>query len=258
MRESEFITEIERLARDEYTGGRSSLYQSPEYVSLVDTKPLPGTSGYVYSIEGKRYRSVIRIYNPQDKTVIGALKLNEVPAGEFPIQPTYQVHSITVDEAYRGKDIAKSLYGIALSIMHITLLAGEGQTPGGRQMWISLNKIPGVEVMGYMTIDDTYFNEMPKGSSAASIAAMPEKERTTRSQNVEKLQDIVMSLGGEYLGVITKSRYGGTQHVFTFPVTVGKSELINAIKSSPVGVYTGEYGSRGGWDTGLLAEWTGG
>jgi hypothetical protein len=41
------------------------------------------------------------------------------------------------------------LYGIALSILKLTVEAGETQTKHGQQMWIMLNSIPGVEVKGY-------------------------------------------------------------------------------------------------------------
>jgi hypothetical protein len=41
------------------------------------------------------------------------------------------------------------LYGIALSILRLTVEAGDTQTKYGQRMWLMLNSIPGVEVRGY-------------------------------------------------------------------------------------------------------------
>jgi len=45
--------------------------------------------------------------------------------------------------------LGKALYGIALSILKLTLEAGDTQTRHGQRMWLMLNSIPGVEVVGY-------------------------------------------------------------------------------------------------------------
>ena len=56
---------------------------------------------------------------------------------------------MAVDPDYRSRGLGKALYGIALSILKLTLEAGETQTKFGQRMWIMLNSIPGVEVLGY-------------------------------------------------------------------------------------------------------------
>ena len=61
----------------------------------------------------------------------------------------WRVETVVVDPDYRGQGLGKALYGIALSILKLTLEAGETQTRHGQQMWLMLNSIPGVEVVGY-------------------------------------------------------------------------------------------------------------
>jgi GNAT superfamily N-acetyltransferase len=62
---------------------------------------------------------------------------------------TWKVDTVVVDPDYRGQGLGKALYGIALSILRLTVEAGETQTRHGQQMWLMLNSIPGVEVLGY-------------------------------------------------------------------------------------------------------------
>jgi GNAT superfamily N-acetyltransferase len=56
---------------------------------------------------------------------------------------------VAVNPEYRSRGLGKALYGIALSILKLTLEAGDTQTRHGQRMWLMLNSIPGVEVMGY-------------------------------------------------------------------------------------------------------------
>ena len=62
---------------------------------------------------------------------------------------TWQVETVATDPDYRGQGLGKALYGIALNILKLTLEAGDTQTKHGQAMWLMLNSIPGVEVLGY-------------------------------------------------------------------------------------------------------------
>ena len=62
---------------------------------------------------------------------------------------TWRVETIATDPDYRGQGLGKALYGIALTILKLTVEAGATQTKHGQAMWIMLNSIPGVEVLGY-------------------------------------------------------------------------------------------------------------
>jgi len=106
MKATEFVSEIERLPKAGYVGGKSTLKQDPEFVkktALPTAKPLPGGSGLLYGIELRNYQTIVRIYDPETNQPIGALKLNKLEKGQWPFQPAYQVDTITTDEDYRAR-----------------------------------------------------------------------------------------------------------------------------------------------------------
>ena len=167
--------------------------------------------------------SEIRILDQSGQEAVGQLKLMRVG---FPINNAYQVSTVTVDEDYRGQGIAKSLYGVALSILKITLIAGSQQTPGGKRNWMSLAQIPGVEVRGYVELDNNDINK-------------------------EKNVDTVMGqLGGDYLG---EDEDGNM--IFAFDVVPGTGSLTPAVKTKLNKLYYGEYDML--YVTGLYARWAG-
>ena len=138
-----------------------------------------------------------------------------------------RVDTITVDEDYRGQGIAKALYGIVLTIMQVPLVAGNSQTPGGQRNWVSLASIPGVDMKGWLSIDQSDLDD---------------------HENI----DIIMGkLGGQYIGKDRSSR-----EYFAFdvrPNTTGK-ELESHVKTYLSKVYD-DY--NGDYDSGLYAVWTG-
>ena len=221
------ITEIENLKSYHYTGGKDVLkhpmYTDPRKVSRKNIKPLPGGSGLNYATIDNGRLLEIRILDQSGQEAIGQLKLLRV---SFPIDNAYQVSTVTVDEDYRGKGIAKSLYGVALSILKITLIAGSQQTPGGKRNWMSLAQIPGVEVRGYVELDNNDINK-------------------------EKNVDTVMGqLGGDYLG---EDEDGNM--IFAFDVVPGTGSLTPAVKTKLNKLYYGEYDML--YVTGLYARWAG-
>jgi hypothetical protein len=265
MRAHEILSEIERLYHGDYTGGKGELsgYKNPGNKSL---KPLPGGSGLKYTIkQGTSYDATstyIFIIDPKsvsstdapkkhrfefdseyatrlrawEKTngksgpaIVAKLSVSNV---DLPIPNAVQVGSITVDEDYRGIGLAKALYGIVLTIMGKTLVAGGEQTPGGRRNWLSLVNIPGVEVKGFVQLDDEEVN--PNDSWADEA-------------DVDKNHDILMKLGGQYIG---QNRWS---ELWAFDVVPGKGELKPAIRTTLSQVYD-DYGSA---QTGLFARWVG-
>lgn len=270
------LTEIERLSKDDYTGGKGELdnYKTPRNKTL---KPLPGGSGLQYAITpGKGYNSnstFIFIVNPQavnttnkptkhryefDNEYAKRLrdwekregrpgpmviaKLN-VYKSDIPIPNAVQVGSITVDEDYRGQGLAKALYGIVLSIMGKTLVAGGEQTPGGRRNWLSLVSIPGVEVKGFIQFDSEEItfrrSDWPTGGDWDQRAKESERE-------VDKLHNTLMKLGGQF---VAKDRYS---EYWAFDVVPGRAELQPAVKTSLSQIY-----DSGDAAVGLYARWTG-
>jgi GNAT superfamily N-acetyltransferase len=167
-------------------------------------------------------------YEAAPGKLIGQLTVNNV-GKSFPVPGAVKVGTITVDEDYRGGGIAKALYGVVLTIMKRPLIAGSSQTPGGRRNWMSLSQIPGVEMKGYLRIDDDIF-----GYSSAN----------------REIDVIMGKLGGQYIGKNNKNI-----HYFAFDVrpNTTKQELQAYVDTNLSKVYSGEYSSGGG----LYAVWTG-
>jgi len=108
------------------------------------TKPLPGGSRFSYAVrKTSDQRMEIMIFDGD--TLAAELDLY---ATLDPLN-TWEVETVATDPDYRGQGLGKALYGIALSILKLTIEAGETQTKHGQAMWIMLNSIPGVEVQGY-------------------------------------------------------------------------------------------------------------
>ena len=257
MRAQEILSEIDRMPGNEYTGGKKSLRIGAGDKNI---QKLPGTNAFMYSTEANHMEDgiIIKLWDSANTTpkpvkmrgeddyefdwrlrdwernqsedgpgtLIGKLVLEDVP--HFPLKGALQVDTITVDEDYRGQGVAKSMYGVALSILKRPLLAGRSQTPGGRRNWLSLASIPGVDIKGYVMINQARFDN----------PAWAEKDI-----------DIVMGqLGGQYIG---PSRPPGI-HYFAFDVVPGSGELAPAVRTELSKIYN-EHGSR----TGLYATWTG-
>jgi hypothetical protein len=274
MRSQEFVAEIDRISSDDYEGGKKYLYGA----KAKSFTPLPGGSGLLYRIRDPKSASpIVTIWDPnpsadsgpppqmtyefgsqyqrrlekwakdQEKAqstgrrepqLIAKLALESL-GKRFPLPNALQVNTITVDEDYRGRGLAKALYGIVLTVMQRPLVAGSSQTPGGRQNWVSLSQIPGVEINGYVSINDDDIN--------------PEFQISPRSKKeTEKIIDTLMGkLGAQYLG--TAGYYDA--RFFAFPVqpnSTGK-ELAALVNTSLSKVY----GESRVVTTGLYAVWTG-
>lgn len=227
------LAEIYRLAPDEYRGGKNELHPGRPEKKYY---PLPGDSGLLYSIENMHDEPIIKIWdknspNRRDSQrtgksipkIIGKLQL--VHPWKFPLSGALQVDRITVDEDYRSVGIAKSLYGIVLTIMKRPLLAGSNQTPGGRRNWVSLSKIPGVQMKGYISVMEDH----------------------------EKIGKIIGKLGGEHIGNV------GIRHFFAFDVQPNTSgtELVAVVKNKITQIYRDSDPLKYGFQSGLFALWTG-
>ena len=122
----------------------------------VEKKELPGGSGFTYAV---------------DKTGIGNLEImifdGDTLAAELDLFETqdvtnaWRVETVAVNPEYRNRGLGKALYGIALSILKLTVEAGDTQTKHGQRMWLMLNSIPGVEVMGYNMERTEQYKEKP-------------------------------------------------------------------------------------------------
>lgn len=226
----EYLAEIHRMDGRDYLGGRGEFSTMSVPNKLLD---IPGNSKYQYfNTEGSNSKSIylvdIAALNKGKGRLVGKLSLYN--AAWFPLDNTYQVDTITTDEDYRGKGLGMVMYGIALSIMKLNLLAGELQTPDGRKQWLKLASIPGCEVTGYAMVNDSTFD----------------------GKKAEAVKDAIMSIGADYIGQGRHKPFG-KWHFFSFPVKMGKNELLNAIRGK-VETYDSSYADTG-LRTGLIARW---
>jgi GNAT superfamily N-acetyltransferase len=232
----ESLTEIAPLPANTFSGGKDMLgmFQTPAKKHL---KPLPGGTDLQYAIETNRYGSIVQIVDPgmpgiTRPEVVAVLNLE--PVQYYKLPNTVQVGSITVDEDYRGRGLAKALYGIVLTIMRKNLVSGSGQTPGGRRNWLSLASIPGVEVRGLVRITNQVFDM----NQTATVTPQYKKY-------ADRTMDQIMELGGQFFSQDDHSNY------WLFDVVPGKGSLQPAVKNALSRLY--------GYDSDnlLLATWTG-
>jgi GNAT superfamily N-acetyltransferase len=135
------LHEIARIPQGDYgTAGTIDADRVPD----VARKELPGGSGFTYGVNQTDSDFMEIMMFDQDQ-IVGELDLSYT---QGPTK-TWSVENIAVDPQHRGRGIAKALYGIALSILRLPIEAGQTQTRHGQAMWLMLNSIPGVEVLGY-------------------------------------------------------------------------------------------------------------
>jgi len=215
------LTEIENMKQSHFRGGKDTLdrFSTPGKKHL---RALPGGSGLMYSIT---YDSYVHILDPgipgtTKPSIVAGLYL-----GKGVIPDSVQVGSITVDENYRGRGLARALYGIVLTIMKKTLISGDSQTPGGRRNWLSLASIPGVEIKGLLDLANSQLD---------------------KSRQVDNTIDQLMQLGGQFVARDNNYTY------WAFDVVPGNGQLAPAVKNKLSKLY--------GYDSDnlLMATWTGG
>ena len=145
------LDEIARIPQGDFGTAGTIVPPGPE----VERKELPGGSGLTYGIN--RENDLIEIMIFDGDKLAGELDIVYTRGAT----KTWGVDTIAVDPAHRGKGVAKALYGIALSILKLPLAAGQLQTRHGQAMWLMLNSIPGVEVMGYDQVPTQRYQAQP-------------------------------------------------------------------------------------------------
>ena len=168
--------EIERIPQGDF-GDKDTLTPMNQ---PRGARPLPGGSGYTYAVQHDGDLKQIMIF---DKNALIA-ELDVRPVND--VFNSYRVETVATDPDYRGRGLGLALYGIALSILKLTLRAGKTQTRHGQAMWLKLDQIPGVEVRG--------------------LAKEPRKEYTARPE------DQIVHKTSKYI-------------TYTFPVTAGATSM---------------------------------
>ena len=134
------VKEIARIPQGDF--GDADTLTAPKYA--IEKKPLPGGAGFTYAV-GKPDAEDLEIMIFDGDTLAAELDLFYTRDAT----KAWRVSTVAVDPKYRSRGLGKALYGIALSILRLTVEAGDTQTKYGQRMWLMLNSIPGVEVRGY-------------------------------------------------------------------------------------------------------------
>jgi hypothetical protein len=163
MRATEFIAEIEAFKGSDYIGGNIPFVSNvkvrvnPDLTKkiLSSAKNLPN-SNFKYNFITDPYEIDIKIVYliAPDNQIVGALQLNDLYDNMF------EVNKIDVLPEWRNQGVAKGLYGVVLAVMKKVLISGKEQTEAGARNWLSLSKIPGVEIVGRLIIDKRYTEEI--------------------------------------------------------------------------------------------------
>jgi GNAT superfamily N-acetyltransferase len=132
--------EIARIPQGDF--GDADTLANPKYD--IEKKELPGGGGFTYAV-GQPGDEDLEIMIFDGDTLAAELDLFHTRD----VTGAWRVNTVAVNPKYRSRGLGKALYGIALSILRLTLEAGDTQTKHGQRMWLMLNSIPGVEVMGY-------------------------------------------------------------------------------------------------------------
>jgi hypothetical protein len=225
MRAHQFINEIQPL-KDIQPGSIVTANRQNKNVGGKSFK-LPGNNNYYYSISDNGDSTGIYILDDGD--IIGKLELESV---DFPLKRAVIVDYITVHKHYTGFGIAKSLYGIVLSIMRRPLVSGNMQTSGGRRNWLSLSKIPGVKVRGYIKINDSSFDG----------------DNKYYRQIADRKIEAIMNSGAEYIG-----QDANENHYFAFDVEGGDNQMKAVVDT--VELYSRDFDIT--YDIGMFAQWSG-
>jgi len=140
LRRATGIMEIARIPQGDF-GDKDTLLPMS---TRPKTTPLPGGGKFSYAVNKKDPENLeIMIFDGD--TLAAELDLFYTRDAT----KAWRVETVAVDPDYRSQGLGKALYGIALSILRLTVEAGDTQTKYGQRMWLMLNSIPGVEVRGY-------------------------------------------------------------------------------------------------------------
>ena len=228
---AEGLTEIENMPAKQFVGGKSML-NTRKRPAKQNLQPLLSGTDLLYAVDQDRHGPRVVIVESGVSTgtkprVVAALYL--APVDYLP--NTVQVASITVNEDYRGRGLAKALYGIVFTKMRKNLLSGDEQTPGGKRNWMSLVNMPGVQVKGLVRIDNDIF-DLNKNRVPSNY-----------QKYIDQTIDQIMELGGQFFHKDQDFSY------WLFDVVPGKGQLQPYVQNSLSKLY--------GYDARnlLLATW---
>jgi len=242
----EKIQEIQRTPGDKE--GLSTKSQNYGKETLSKIKMLPGSQRFGYTageagragsfLTGADY--IIELFDvkhPDDGLrKAGFLSLRSVPW--FPIKNSYQVANVGLDNEYRGTGLGQNLYGVAMKLLGMTIVADETQTPQARSSWLRLSQVPGVSINGFTSV---FSDEW----------ALRNNRREIYDDSAARLIGLLLKAGGQEIGKKSDFVY------VSFPVgaNADQNELQSIQKG--ISIYSARHPEDGGPQHGLYARWGG-
>lgn len=215
-------------------------------------KKVPGAPDLGYLLVGGRGQMItaftgtnyiLYLYDLKRSDTIGWLGLRDTI---FPLPKSKQVTNALIYPEYRGQGLGQSLYGVAIKVLGMTIVADDTQTPEARRLWTNLHNIPGVSVRGWINFMDTDVD--PANDLFGNV--QPNLRRIARLQGLPK---------GQAPRPLAKSKERHDYVYFDFPVTSGLDGRELQAAEKLAAIYTSYHpeDNRRGYDVGLYARWTG-
>lgn len=217
----------------------------------ANAKPIPGTTNLAYTVgnAGANFSGAtmkIVLWDLVGKDLIGWLGLKP---SNFPLPKSVQVANVKLSSKYRGQGLGQSLYGVATKILGYTIVSDETQTSEASRMWVNLHGVPGMEIMGWLSIPRNYID-----MSIANDWTAPEIKRYQTM--VAKLQGRPKDQAPEPLAPMQDVDTYSSVY-YGFPVTSGPDGRELQAANKVVAIYTKDHpeDSHRAIDTGLYARW---
>lgn len=247
------ITEIERTKSEGPVDKTDVPRRPPKLPKGIKSVPGAANLGYIFAGGPGQMRSMftgashqLALYDLKNSAQIGWLNLRG--AGGFPLPNSYQVANTQIYDAYRGQGLGQSLYGVALKVLGIVLVADYSQTPEARRLWANLHRIPGVDIRGWIQFQgQDVVHELDKYQMSDIKGNL---------RRIAKLQDLKSGQKPTPLNIPTDPL---DDVYYDFPVQSGLDGKELQADKKGAAIYTNyppEDNPRN-YDVGLYARWTG-
>ena len=237
------LQEIQRTKGDEE--GLSTKGQNWGKETLSKIKMLPGSQRFGYTA-GRAASfltgadTIIELFDvkhPQDGLrKAGFLSLRSAPW--FPIKNSYQVANVGLDSEYRGQGLGQNLYGIAMKLLGMTIVADDTQTPQARSSWLRLSQVPGVAINGYTSVFPDEW-------------ALRNNRNEIYDDSAKRLISSLLKAGGQEIGKNPDFVY------VSFPVGANADQNELQALQKGMSIYSSRHPEDGGTQNGLYARWGG-
>jgi GNAT superfamily N-acetyltransferase len=240
------LQEIQRTKGDEE--GLSTKGQNWGKETLAKIKMLPGSQrfGYTAGDAGRAGSfltgadTIIELFDvkhPQDGLrKAGFLSLRSAPW--FPIKNSYQVANVGLDSEYRGQGLGQNLYGVAMKLLGMTIVADDTQTPQARSSWLRLSQVPGVAINGYTSVFPDEW-------------ALRNNRNEIYDDSAKRLISSLLKAGGQEIGKNPDFVY------VSFPVGANADQNELQALQKGITIYSARHPEDGGTQNGLYARWGG-